>query len=75
MPPPFFFLLFCGGTASLNHIRDHVTSDPPHIENIMLQKTPAWGLSNVCKNELYHLGIMLNMSKKKTILNREFVYG
>lgn len=70
----FFSLLSCGGTASPNHIRENVTSDLQHTEEIMLQKTLACGLSSVCKNELYHLGIMLTMSKKKAILNREFVY-
>ena len=40
----------------------------------MLQKTLACGLSNVSQNKLYHLGIILNMSKKETILNLEFVY-
>lgn len=39
----------------------------------MFWDTLACAFSNLCENELYHLQIILNMSKEETILNLEFV--
>lgn len=52
-----------------------MTSDPQHAEDITFQETQlALGLSNLCRNRLYHLGTILNMSKEETIFNPEFAY-